>query len=359
MTGVSAETNKEVLASSRELLLKPQIQYRAQVMAGDTSVYEFAFLTSRYANFLHHIHSFQDAVWNHFNLLQNPDYETNATVLEGILTNSEEESVKFEQLMSFFDLNPRPLPERIEVALMNDKHQSYGLLLESPEPLDWDRTELEVLFANRGDTVEEFDSRVKITDASVESIGIPREISIDYNSQWIEILVLETTDLSGFTIDYLPVSASEGEAYKEYYRFPEESLYLAGTLIRIYNGSEPASSSAANEPVYLYANHNQGTFEAAGTYVRIKDAGNEVLHTRLLLSNTGLNKVDSNIIRNQDGTRAFIFVRSGNDEFSELDDGIYRLEFTFKRDIGSDAPILKRFGFTDAEETFIEFSLIK
>ena len=88
-TAVTTETNKEILASSRELLLKSQIQYRARVMAGDISVYEFAFLTSRYSNFIHHIHSFQDAAWDHFSLLQNPDYEIDAAVLEQILTNSE------------------------------------------------------------------------------------------------------------------------------------------------------------------------------------------------------------------------------------------------------------------------------
>ncbi len=356
MTGVSTETNKETLAFSRDLLLNPRAQYRAHVMAGDTAVYEFAFLTSRYSNFLHHIHSFQDAIWNHFSLIQNPDYEIDADVLQQILTNSEDESVKFEQLMSLFDLNPRPLPERIEVALMNDRHQSYGLLLESPEPLDWSRTELKILFDNRGDAIEEVDHVVKIIDGSVENIGIPREINISYNNQWIDILVLVTTDLSGYTVEYLPISAGEEKTYQEYYRFPENSVYLAGTLIRIYNGSEPTSSDE-NEHVNLYADHQTRTLDAAGTVIRLKDAADETLHTRLIFSNAGFNELDSNIIRSQDGTRAFIFVRTGDAEFSELGDGIYRLNFEFKRDIGSDAPILKRFGFSHAEETGIEFSL--
>jgi len=356
MTTVSTETNNEISASSRDLLLSPQIQYRAQVMAGDTPIYEFAFLTSKYANFLHHIHSFQDAVWNHFNLLQNPDYETDTTVLEGILTNSEEESVKFEQLISLFDLNPRSLPERIELTLMNDKSQSHGLLLESPEPLDWDRTELEVFFSDLSETIEEFDNAVKIIDGGVENIFASSEIDIYHNNQWVDILVLETTDLSGFTVEYLPTSTDEEATYQEYYRFPENSLYLAGTLIRIYNGSQPTSSDET-EHINLYADHQSGTLSAAGTLIRINNAHHEILHTRPIFSDAGLNELESNIIRNQDGTRAFIFVKSRNDEFSELDNGIYRLDFKFKRDIGLNAPILKRFGFTDAEETFIEFSL--
>lgn len=365
MVGVTTETNNERLASSRDLLLKPQIQYRAQIMAGDTSVYEFAFLTSRYANFMHHIHSFQDAAWNHFLLLNDFDYEINSTVLGQILTNSEEESVKFDQIMALFDLNPRALPERVEVTLMNDKRQSYGLLLESPEPLDWDRTELNVFFSNRSETIEEFDNVVKIIDGGVENIftqpatrlsSINSEISISYNNQWVDILVLETTDLAGFAVECLPVSAGESAAYQEYYRFPENSLYLAGTLIRIYNGSQP-SSPDETEHINLYAGHQSGTFEAAGTYIRIKDADNEIVHTRLVFSDAGLNELDSNIIRNPDGTRIFIFVKSGNEEFSELDRGSYRMEFTFKRDISSENPVLKRFGFPDAEETFLEFSL--
>lgn len=365
MVGVTTETNNEILASSRDLLLKPQIQYRAQVMAGDTPVYEFAFLTSRYSNFLHHIHSFQDAVWDHFNVLENPDYEIDATALEEVLTNSEEESVKFEQLMILFDLNPRSLPERVEVALLNDKNRSYGLLLESPEPLDWARTELNVFFSSRSETIEEFDSVVKIIDGGIENIAaLPvasissnnPEISISYDNQWVDILVLETTDLSGFTVEYLPTSAGEEETYQEYYSFPENSLYLAGVLVRIHNGSQPTSSDET-EHINLYAAHQSGTIDAGGTFIRIKDADNEILHTRPVLSDAGLNELDSNIIRNQDGTRAFIFVKSGNDEFSELDNGIYRLDFKFKRDIGPDAPILKRFGFSDTEETFIEFSL--
>lgn len=354
--GVTAETNTALIASSRDLLLSPQIQYRAQVLAGEKPVYEFAFLTSRYANFLHHLHSFQDAIWDHFRLLQNPDYEIDAVVLEQILTNSEEESVKFEQLMVLFDLNPRTLPERIEIALMNDRARSYGLLLESPEPLDWDRTELKVLFADRGEAIEEFDGLVKIIDGRLGNPVVSRQVIINRNDQWVDLLVLETSDLSGFTVEVRPASASEDETYQEYYHFPENSFYLAGTLVRIYNGSQP-TSPAETEAIHLYADHQTRALSTAGARIRLKDANREILHTRLVLSDSALTEQDSNIIRNQDGTRALIFIKRGNNEFSELEHGIQQLSFTFKRDIGPDAPVLKRFGFDDAEETYIEFSL--
>jgi len=82
-----------------------------------------------------------------------------------------------------------------------------------------------------------------------------------------------------------------------------------------------------------------------------------VLHTRPFISNSQITELDLNIIKNQDGTRTVIFVGTEDGSFREMDDGVYRLDFRFKRDIGSEAPLLKRFGFTDAEETSIEFSL--
>ena len=88
-------------------------------------VFEFQILT-----FLHHIQSFQDAAGIVSNG-PNPYDEIDATVLEQILTNSEEETVESEAHVAFRSYL-RPLPERIEVALMNDRHQSYGLLLEQP-----------------------------------------------------------------------------------------------------------------------------------------------------------------------------------------------------------------------------------
>lgn len=116
-------------------------------------------------------------------------------------------------------------------------------------------------------------------------------------------------------------------------------------------------ASDETEHINLYAGHQSSTFDSTGTCIRIKDGANEILHTRPIISDAGLNELDSNIIKNLDGRRAFIFVKGGSEEFSELDNGIYRLDFKFKRDIGSKASILKRFGFTGTEETFIEFLL--
>jgi hypothetical protein len=355
-TSVTVESNKELIASSRDLLLLPQIQYRAQLNAGELVVYEFAFLTSRYANFLHHVHSFADIVWNHFDLLGNPDYEIDRAVLEELLTGTEEEYVAFEQLMILFDLAPRSLPERLEITLLNDKNGTCGFLLETPEPFDPQRCEWSLQFANKADPVEEFYSTVKITGGSVTGTIARLDNTQVFSNQWVDILMLQSTDLSDFTIDYRAVASTE-EEYVVYYHFGTGSTYPAGTLVRIYSGAAPASTPEPIEHTYLYANHSSETLSSSGTFIRIKNAESQVLHTRAIYSEAAFDELTTTFYQNEDGTRLFLFSESGTKPYSELQDGIYQLQAAYKRDIGADGPVLKRFGFSNTEEAALVFSL--
>jgi len=348
---VVSESNQEVFAASRDLLLLPQIQYRAQVVAGESApLYEFGFLTSRYATFLHHMHSFADIVWDHFALLNDPEFVIDATVLTQILSNAESEAVKFEQLMTLFDLNPRTLPEKVEVSLIDDKNGSFGLLVESPEPLDWDRLQTSLLFAEKNNPVEEFDGKIKVVDASI------KKADTDPNAQWVDLLILETTNLSGYMLEYLAVSAAATDAYREFFVFPDE-IYLAGTLLRVYNGPDFGVSPDDVEHIQFYANRSSQTFEPAGTFLRLKTADGEAICTRCIYRKQTFTELDANIVLNTDGTRLFVFVRDGSQKITDLREGIYRLQFTFQRDIGPDQPALQRYGFSAPEETYLEFSL--
>ena len=69
------------------------------------------------------------------------------------------------------------------------------------------------------------------------------------------------------------------------------------------------------------------------------------------------NVVNSSLIRNEDSTRLFIFVTSDSQLFSQPETGTYQLMFTYKRDVGSSKPLLRRFGFYTQEETLIQFTL--
>jgi hypothetical protein len=197
-------------------------QYKAQLWAGDESqIYEFAFLTSRYASFLHHIHDFKDAVWDHMALLNNPMFEIDTAALNAALQNADglEEQVQFEQLMRVFDLSPRPLPQQLEISLLNDKNQSYGLLLESPEPLPAERVQgITLSMTGLSETIDEFDHTLKLIRAGIQRVTPPGGGGKpDYNKQWVEVLLLEKVDLSGYRIEYRDNTAREDEAFNLYY----------------------------------------------------------------------------------------------------------------------------------------------
>ncbi len=344
MTGVTPETNKEILASSRDLLLKPQTQYRAQVLAGDIhSVYEFAFISSRYASFMHQVYSFENVAWSYYELLNNADYAVDASVLEQILSNSEESQVKFEQLMGLLDLNPRMVPERTEITLINDLNQSVGLLLETPEPVDWIRTSLKLSFVAEDHAIQPFNSTIKIVKGDLAA------------AQWVEVFFLESADISDWAIEY---RALDSDDYLEYFRFPTGSSYNAGTCVRINNGEESRVTSGETEYIDLYADHATDSFSMDGIVTRIKDTADEIIHERTIHNDAVFSEQEITIIGNADGSKCFIFLKDGGQQFSALGDGVYHMDFTYLRDLGDPAyPILRRFGSTANEEATLEFSL--
>src|SRR5262249_7469689 len=148
---------------------------------------------------------------------------------------------------------------------------------ESPEPLDWERTELNVFYSSRSDTINENAGPVKIINGDAGNFISLREVSSHLYNQWIDILILETTDVSGFVVECLPLSAGPEEPYQEFFTFPEGSLYLAGTLLRIHSDSAPENPEDSEE-VHLYSGFD-GTLTSSGTMVRIKNQNDDALHT--------------------------------------------------------------------------------
>ena len=348
ISNATPENTQELMASSVNLQLLPQTQYKAQLWAGDQhQLYEFVFLTSRYASFLHHVHDFADAVWDHMSLLGNPEFEIDTVALTASLQNSGglSDSVRFEQLMEIFDLSPRVLPQRLEVTLLNDKNQSYGLLLESPEPLPAERVQtITISIADIAETIEEFQGTVKL-------------IRADLNEQLIEVLLLERTDLSGYRIEYRSRTAEDDEPFNLYYTFAAASVFPAGTKLIINNGEEPGVAPPPAEHVPLYAGHSTQSFVPGGIVVRIVDVQDTIVHQRPFLRNSRYTTQDVHLIRNQDETRLLFFIKQNGMDYSSLTRGIYRVAFTFLRDTGDPKSVLRRFGFSDEETGQIEFSL--
>jgi len=341
-TTLTAESETEIIAASRELLLSPLTQYRAQVMAGVMNVFEFTFLTSRYASFLHHIHSFEGILWDHFALLQEETYEADRTLIQQVLVNAEEESVRAEQLMDLFEINPRAIPERVEVTLLTDRIGAIAFLLETPEPFDWERTELTLSHSSTSLTPAITGDTVTIIGGSLAPVdGL-------FNNQWIDILLKDTLILEGYTLEY--ATLPEQEIFEAFHTFTEGVLN-AGTWIRVYNGNAPQTPDET-EFLAIYAGHRVDLSSSDGIVVQLKNNDGAIVHTLALYDESVWSTVNFQMVRNGDGTRCFLFVTSPH----VITAGTYQLHFTYKRNTETGSPILKRFGFSDSEATAIRFS---
>jgi hypothetical protein len=115
------------------------------------SVYRFRFTTCWYANFFHQIHSWADEVWS----LDAGDPAPLTPLLAPAVEvggpaawPEDAESRGFEALLqasSALSESMRAAIERLEITRVGTTDGTFGFLLHGPEPVDWNRTTLQVL----------------------------------------------------------------------------------------------------------------------------------------------------------------------------------------------------------------------
>ncbi|MEM7023932.1 MAG: hypothetical protein AAF637_15270, partial [Pseudomonadota bacterium] len=137
---------------------------------------------------------------------------------------------------------------------------------------------------------------------------------------------------------------------------PSGSRFRAGTVIRVHNGTDPGGDPDSREDVYLYADNGESRLGRRNMILRLAAPGGTVLHSRSFHRGLIWNAEDVRIIPSGDGARAFIIPLDAGGSPRPPDIRAHRLELTWSRDIGSEAPILKRFGFTDPEQASLYFS---
>jgi len=338
------------LSQVTPLLLEAGKQYTASLVATngslDFEVYSYNFITSQFVSFRHHAGSFLNAAWDHFSLQGNETYSINTTDLNTVLETSLDDSMKMEQLAGVFSIPvSRPLPAVMEVTALGDGSGIMGLLLESPEPIDWERIELTAASADGSTIVEVADADIMVNNACIET-------STDPNDQFIELLMREKADLSGFTVEYQPGTST---APVLFYTFPGGSNYEEGSLLRIFAGTDPGTGEIT-EDIHLYAGLSIVPFDGTTTAIDLKNAAGNSVYIRSFLPEAMFTSITCTRISSADGTRTYLFVPKSS-AWSFLKNGNYRLTLTFKRDIGSDNPVLLRHGFKTDEKAHLEFGL--
>lgn len=178
--------------------------------------YRFKFTTSRFTNFFHHLHSFQDETWL-VDLTENasrPSGEQIETWFDETVeiggtkaseVPSESEARAYESMAEVV-LGPAALQNSPQVEVtrvvgtgMEPEREALALLVRSPEPIDWKRTALEILRTDRWMPLPTQPAAVKLTDVT---FGTTQP-----NEETVTLLLREATDLSGHRIEYLQLPA--------------------------------------------------------------------------------------------------------------------------------------------------------
>jgi hypothetical protein len=370
--------NRNLYSGHKMMSLKPETLYKARITAISNAdskkyvVFQFSFITSKYASFTDQIQSFQDVIWSHGRLLGSitPLFTSeNKTILEDVLSSvnpgnsydADTENKKFQQINELFGLGIRQLPRSLEILALDDNTElvtensrSYGYLIESPEPIDWNRVSLTASFRAEGygtEPVQEATEAIKILGAGISSSGGD---SNGYNSEWIDFIVREKFDISNILIEHKSVGLAE---FQEYFRFGTENYLPAGTIIRIHSGRKQDDTNPSQDLEHRYVESNNWHFSSAGEMIRITNKGGNILDSRYIASQESYISKDIILIRNADNTRAFVFLPSTVERAGPIDNGNYMFSFRYRLNIGDNSLILRRMSGIDAEEeTYIEFS---
>lgn len=157
------------------------------------AAFVYRFTTSRFSNFAHQVHSYQDETWTH------PIDAAAVGLLSAAVPSAQAanpaEHRAWDALEASSALDPlvrRPV-DALEVNRLVQGSQTVAFLLRSPEPLDVQRTSLQVSRAPRAATGQSVPRALKLTAVS--------RGSTEPNQESVFAILRDTVDPTGFRVE--------------------------------------------------------------------------------------------------------------------------------------------------------------
>lgn len=307
------------------------------------SVYGFSFTTSRFVNFLHHAHSHDEDSWPGACTLQAADFEAMAGEAVASLAApvGDSEARAFETLADHI-LGTRarqeaPRTETYRVA--NAGGQTIGLLLRSPEPIDFSRLALSLLHVPD-------DAPASVAPAAVKLIGATLGAAAPADEN-VTLLVRQATNLTGWRLQMrdplvggaLPLADPSG-AWETLFEFGAEARLEDSTLVRIHSGNAAAGPADSGRRLERYraAGGDPGDIKLASDIadLRLVDRTGRVEHARRFFREALYTPIGTKLLRKADGT-ALMLLPDGQ-AGSHLPQGALRLDFLYRKDNRMAAP---------------------
>lgn len=158
-------------------------------------VYRFEFTTSQYANFYHHLHSYQDETWQ--GSIAAPLEPDLAVPLSNITAPAQESETRaYETAVdSIIGQAARQLAPQVETTrVASGNGEAVAFLVRGPEPVDWSRIEMNLSRADRNLPTGLPPGEIKLTEVR---FGETRP-----NQESVTVLLREALDPTGYSIQY-------------------------------------------------------------------------------------------------------------------------------------------------------------
>jgi hypothetical protein len=157
-------------------------------------VYTFAFTTSQFANFYHQIHSFEDRTWPlELAAGEPPDHVVADLVAVTAASSdavSEAEMRAYDELaLAVLGEGANQAPSRLEVTKVTRGDTAIAFLVQSPEPVDWARSDLAVSRAPRHLPQPQRPGAMKIT-------------GVDLADESVHLLLRDALDPTGYRVEF-------------------------------------------------------------------------------------------------------------------------------------------------------------
>lgn len=300
-------------------------------------VYRFQFTTSLFANFFHHLHSYQDETWRvAVEGVPSVAYPAIAKAVKPSAPRTEDETRAYETLATaVLGQAARQNPAEVQVTRVEIDNARLAFLVQSPEPIDWHRTELSLLRTDFTRTEPALPGKVKLTAANFGA----NKTTVDS----VVLLLREPLNLTGYKVDSrlvmwplnrgrgivfdaqtLPGAGYTEPAWETYHTFGAEKTLPAGTMLQVL----PSNASAVPAVGLAFFSIE----------LRIVAPDGLVIHARHFLPDDNYVSEDVNVLRKADGTGFFMVKLDSDLSGIPFSLGQYRLKLTYRRNNRAHVP---------------------
>jgi hypothetical protein len=328
-----------------------------------TSAFDFDFVTSKYACFGHHLHSFNDQVADRtpgtvLSLTDLSDHlQASISVpgLEGATNTDGLGDVGDSERRAYDALEAQALghaalqaPEEVEILRVSAAGAPVALLVRSPEPLLWERTVVEVGVTGQT-AVLPIPGPFKLSDITFGTVAADESVTL---------LARAGGTLARHRIEWrtLPDTADPEPSWGVYFEFPADDPSLAdGMQVKVLaassSGAPPRQPGSTQRFVAANPTEEAVHFTAPGVEVRLVAPDASVVHQRRFFSSASA-RSDLRALRKKDGTAILLFVSPDSTEPAPT---TLALRWTFKGAVGDQDLRLRRGGGETPEIATLEF----